>query len=141
VTNSSLEQQALDLFGKALMDKVRDPQIHLWDETFNGSVRSTTYKKIHQKLSQNLNDEQLATLGYLMPWIVDNVIAHVLGMLQDEHKNIDVAVRVDGQVVPSLYAVSELLNWELWGEEGWITRFSKERQTDEAYFQDAVPSE
>lgn len=141
MTNPSPEQQALDLFGKALMDKVRDHQIRLWDETLDGSVRSSVYKKIHLKLSQNLNDESLVTLGHLIPWIVDNVIADVLGMLQDKYETIDVAVRVDGQIVPSLYAASELLDWELWGEDGWIARFSKEREPDEAYFEDVAPSE
>ena len=84
--------------------------------------------------------EQLAILEHLMPWIIDNTIACTLGMLQDKHDKIDVVIRTEENMT-SLYRASDLLNSELWGEKGWISRFSKERPTDENYFAgDTSPS-
>ena len=137
----SNEQLALDLFGEALMIDVRDTQIQLWDETLAGTVNHKNYKQIHKKLNQLFDAEQLAALKNLIPWIVDNTIAYTLGMLQDRHKEIDVTVRVNDQVVPSLYEASDLLNGELWSEDGWIARFSKQRPTDEKYFEEDASSE
>ncbi len=133
---ASTEQQALDLFGQVLMERVRDTQIKLWDETFAGTARSSTYKNIHKKLTASFNEEQLDVLGYLMPWIVDNVIAYTLGMLEHKHEQFDVTVHIGEEVVPSLYAISDSLDMALWSEDGWIARFSTKRQTDVAYFQD-----
>jgi len=133
------EQKALDLFGEELMHQVRDTQIRLWDETFAGTARSSTYKNIYKKLSQSFNEEQLAVLGYLTPWVVDNVIAYLLGMLENEHEAIHISVDADGQTVPSLYAISDGLEGELYAEDGWIARFSKERPPDEAYFSGEPP--
>ena len=136
----SNEQLALDLFGEALISKVRDTQIQLWDKTLAGTVNHRNYKQVYTKLSKLFNAEQLSTLENLIPWIVDNTIADILGMLQEKHREIDIIIRVNGEVAQSLYAVSDLLNSELWGEDGWIARFSKQRPTDEKYFAEDTSS-
>jgi len=94
----SNEQLALDLFGEALISKVRDTQIQLWDKTLAGTVNHRNYKQVHTKLSELFNAEQLSTLENLIPWIVDNTIADILGMLQEKHREIDIIIRVNGEV-------------------------------------------
>lgn len=136
----SNEQQALDLFGEALMNNVRDTQMRLWDQTLAGTVKSRPYKLMHEKLKSIFDSEQIAALERLMPWVVDNTIADIMGMLQDKHNQVDVIIRTNEEAI-SLYAASDLLNGELWGEEGWISRFSKERPTDDAFFAEELSSE
>lgn len=118
--------KALDLFGELLMQQVRDTQIKLWDDTIAGDIKARDYKQIHDNLSQTFDAEQLQILHDLVPWIVDNVIAHFLGMLEEQNE-IDLAVHVDGQTVPSLRQASDGLEAALYSEDGWIARFSKQR--------------
>ncbi len=123
---SSQNQKASDLFGELLMSRVRDTQIQFWDQTLVGETRHANYQQVYEALSQSIDAQQLASIRDLIPYVVDNVIAHFLGMLE-ARKEIDIAVHLEGQTVPNLRKVTEGLESALYGEDGWIAKFSKER--------------
>lgn len=120
----SLDQKAADLFGELLMSQVRDHEIQFWDELLAGQTKYFNYRKVYEGLRQSLDAEQLEAVRDLIPYVVDNVIAHFLAMLEDG-KKIEVAVHVEGETVSSLDEVTDGLESELYGEEGWIARYSK----------------
>ncbi len=119
----SLNQKASDLLGERLMSDVRDHEIQFWDEFLVGQTRYYNYRKIYEGLRQSLEAEQLEAVRDLIPYVVDNVIANFLGML--ENVEFEVAVHVEGGTVPSLDDVTDGLETALYGEEGWIVRYSK----------------
>ena len=125
--DDNLDQKALDLFGETLMKQVRDTQIQFWDELLAGKIKHRNYQPVYDRLRETLDPEQTASVRDVIPYVVDNVIAHTLGMLQSRRNEIKVAVYMDGLVVSDLYKASDGLEGELYTEDGWIARFSKER--------------
>lgn len=136
--SKSPNQKAVDDFGAMLMKQVRDNQIELWDQTLSGKVKYKNYQQVHEKLAQTLDPAQLALVQRLTVWVIDDVIAHFLAMLE-ENDEIDVTVHLDGKTVPSLRDAIDGLEAALYGEDGWIIRFSKMKPTDVAYFTEDVP--
>ncbi len=119
----SLNQKASDLFGERLMSDVRDHEIQFWDELLAGQTRHSNYRKVYEGLRRSIDAEQLEAVRDLIPYVVDNVIAYFLGML--ENAEFEVAVHVEGETVPSLDDVTDGLETALYGQEGWIARYSK----------------
>lgn len=124
MTDLDPNQKASDSFGELLMSQVRDSQIQLWDETLAGRARHSNYRKVYEGLGQSLDAEQLRAVRDLIPYVVDNVIAQFLGVLEDEER-VKIAVQVEGQPISSLYRPVDSLESALYGEDGWIARFSK----------------
>lgn len=131
-SNIDLEHSALDYFGQQLMHEVRDKQIQLWEQTYRGTVNYSVYQKVYKKLTEHFDQDQLQVLSYLTPWIIDNTIDYILGMVE-ENKNIDIKVRINDDGI-DLCKTADGLEGVLWSEDGWIERFSTEGQTNIEYF-------
>jgi hypothetical protein len=120
-----MSKTALDLFGRLLMAKVRDEAISDWQMMVDGRMKGDRATKIRQVLAP-LSDEQRSVFLSLVPDIVDTVLHHLLWLF-DQEDRIRIGVTAGNQDVPSLKDVSDGLAGELPSDQGWISRFSKER--------------
>ena len=121
-----MNQEVLDHFGEVLMKNVRDYTINQWDRDFE---RSKIVVKLDQLISEKFKDfkpKQMESVKWLIPRIVDTTIHYFLWMFEQE-ENIDIAVTLDGEYIERLQDISDGLCGELYTEDGWISRFSKER--------------
>lgn len=123
VQNNS--QTALQLFGQLLMNKVRDEAITDWKMIIDGRMKDEASAKTREILS-SFTIEQRAILQLLIPEIVDTVLHHLLWALEQQ-KNVHIRVTIDNQEFPSLKDISDGLPGELYTDDGWIARFSKEK--------------
>lgn len=119
-----MANEALDKFGTILMRRVRDAAISDWEMIVSGKMRDQRSQEIYQTLKKFGITEQ-CTIKSLIPEIVDTVLHHFLWMLEDE-KDIELAVKCSGRRVESIRKESDGLCGELYTEDGWIARFSKE---------------
>jgi hypothetical protein len=115
---------ALDRFGKLLMTKVRDEAITNWRMIVQGTLKGERASRIREVLKA-VPENQQAVFLQLVPDVVDTVLHHLLWTFE-QVEDVDIAVRLDDQTVPSLREASDGLAGELYSDEGWIARFSKE---------------
>ena len=121
-----MSQEVLDYFGEVLVKNVRDYTISEWDRDIvrkNATVRAG--KILYEKF-KNCTPEQLELIRWLIPQVVDTTLHYFLCMFEQE-ENIDIAVTLDGEYIERLQDISDGLCGELYTEDGWISRFSKER--------------
>ena len=110
----------LDYFGETLINEVRDRTIRLYDKKIHGTMVDEASRKIYSKLS-NFDEEHKAVLEEIIAGVVDLSLHNMLCVL-DEHEDIKVLVNED-----NIAEVSDGLAGELYTEDGWIERFSKQR--------------
>lgn len=113
----------LSYFGKILISDVRDRTIRGFDMRVNGKMRDESSKKLFSEIQEmKIGDRQL--IEDIIPQIVDLCIHNMLCMVE-EHSNIDIQVENE-----SIYEISDGLAGELYTEDGWIQRFSKQRHEE-----------
>lgn len=117
--------EALDEFGAILMRRVRDEAITDWDMILDGRMKSANAERIRQMLAA-LDPDDLAVLHAVIPRVVDTTLHHLLWTLE-QLKHVRIAVETEAGPVPDLARVSDGLPGEVFGDEGWVARFSKER--------------
>ena len=110
---------ALDTFGKLLVEQARDKAIWHYDHIISGQLKGDYAQEIRDKLI-SFEAKQLEVLEELIPDIVDIAIASVLWMVDQEW--IDISLRTDAGIVPSIREISDGVEGDLYG---WIPRFSK----------------
>ncbi|MBN2267706.1 MAG: hypothetical protein JW725_05225 [Candidatus Babeliaceae bacterium] len=119
-----MAKEALDKFGSILMHKVRDAAISDWKMIIRGKMRDQRSQEIHQTL-KNFGITEQNTIEALVPEIVDTALHHFLWMLEDE-EDIELAINCSGERIESIKRESDGLCGELYSDNGWIARFSKE---------------
>jgi hypothetical protein len=124
-----MSKAALDKFGKLLMTQVRDESISDWKLIVDGQMKDEDSKRICARLSEFTPHQRDVLLG-LVPEIVDTVLHHLLWTLEQEGDVVQIGVRAKGGFVSSLNEVFDGLAGELYSEDGWIARFSKETASD-----------
>lgn len=115
----SVEQEALDRFGALLIERVRDKAIQDWAKILDGRMKGETAQGLYPYISQ-LEPRELALVRRLVPMIIDTALHHLLWTLEQE-ESVDISVRTERLLVPSLRGISDGLAGELYG---WILRFS-----------------
>lgn len=120
-----MSNAALDKFGRALVQNVRDEAISDWAMIVSGQMISERAQEVRDRLS-TLSTEQQHAVTSLVPEVVDTVLHHLLRFLEEE-VDVEVAVNADGGRVPSLRDVSDGLPGELYTDEGWIARFGESK--------------
>ncbi|RDU23586.1 epimerase [Anaerosacchariphilus polymeriproducens] len=115
-----MSENILDYFGNKLMKEVRDETISSLDMMIDGKMKGSTAQQIRGKIS-TFNEEQLMTIKWLITKITDLSIHNLLMMIE---QNDDIKVMVDDNDIKE---DSDGLEGELYTEDGWISRFSKER--------------
>lgn len=121
-------EKALDIFGEIIMTRVRDKAILQWDKTIEGRMKDVDSQGIFKDM-ELFNDEQLQIIRKIIPKIVDTTIHHLLWTLE-QTESVNIAVKVDNKLVSRIQDISDGLSGELYTEDGWISRFSKERHDE-----------
>lgn len=120
--------QLLDGFGQFLMARVRDQAISDWERILSGQMKGRQAERVRIELGR-LSDEDRSVLSRLLPQIVDTTLHHLLWAVEeDQHVRIVVDDGAGGSA--SVAAESDGLPGELYGERGWVARFSKKGRQD-----------
>jgi hypothetical protein len=117
-----MSTQALDHFGRFLMEHFRDKSIHWFDLLAAGHWKAPALQRLQSNLAA-LNEEQLGCVREAVIATIDTGLHDFLFRLQEatDFDN-DVQVVALGQnVVP----LSDGLHGELFGHNGWRARFSE----------------
>nr|WP_092067147.1 hypothetical protein [Dendrosporobacter quercicolus]NSL49713.1 epimerase [Dendrosporobacter quercicolus DSM 1736]SDL50153.1 hypothetical protein SAMN04488502_10164 [Dendrosporobacter quercicolus] len=119
-----MSKSVLDKFGEVLVENVRDRTISNWDKILSGKMKGLSAQQVLEKIG-GFNEEQKEALRWLVPKIVDVSLHNYLAMIE-EYEDINVEVVNNGQS-GNIRELSDGLAGELYTEDGWISRFSKER--------------
>jgi hypothetical protein len=118
---------ALNELGRLLMHQVRDPSIIQNDKLIRGELRSALAMRMSPALDSLSMDADVAHNLILI--VVDTVIAHLLNMI-DQEETLDIIVtRPPHQ--PIILKPEEGLLGQMYGEEGWIRKFSNESDPED----------
>lgn len=112
----------LDKLGEILMKQVRDKAIGDWERIVTGQMRGASAERIRQHLAC-LSPQQTDLLLKLIPQIVDTTLHHLLWTVEQE-KSLDLMLKDEQAVAHSAQGASDGLPGELYGDQGWIARFS-----------------
>lgn len=121
-----MSKAALDKFGMLLMDRVRDIAIRETDAGIRGKSKAQISRQIFREILGNAGPETRDALLKATPIIVDTVLHYVLWMFEDEPA-LKISFESSGENVPDINAISDGLSGEIFGQDGWIVRFSKQR--------------
>lgn len=114
----------LDVFGKVLITEVRDRSISDFDMILDGKMKGITAKTIKEEM-KGFSKQQIEVIKWLIPKVVDVNLNHLLEMIESiNYINVQVILENCKYCVKEL---SDGLSGELYTEEGWIYKFSKER--------------
>lgn len=109
----------LDKFGEFIVQNLRDKMFHDLEMMMSGSWKAPDLQELQTKLS-GLTDAQKQTIRELAERLTTGGMHDLLFAVSDSGGA--VRVLVDGQDVAKL---SDGLHGEIFGDDGWITRFSK----------------
>ena len=114
---------AMDHLGERLIHGARDPSIKELRMTFDGRMKSATARKIMEELA-TLSRDQLDRVSSVVPALVDIVLHNVLRTI-DENEGLEIAIKIPGNGDETRASeVSDGLPGELYGDQGWIAKFS-----------------
>ena len=112
---------ALESAGKTLIEMVRDESIGKSQDVLAGNIKSQQAQLIHQKLSHLEQPEKDAIIEF-MRLSVDSTLHSLLWMVE-ESPELDLVVYC-GDSKKYLSEESDGLSGELYGEDGWIEKYS-----------------
>jgi len=118
-----MAESALDKFGMLLIRKVRDEAISDWKKMIHGQMKGASAEQVREIL-RPLSAEDKEIVTQIIPGIVDTVLHHLLWTVE-QNADLQLGIRTD-QGIESLREISDGLPGELYSDEGWIARFSKE---------------
>ena len=121
-----MSREALDRFGRFLMNGVRDRAIRHWDMVLRGQMKDDESQRLYSSII-TLSPEARAIVSEVVPKIVDTSLNKFLQSLDDED-DIQVAVDTESGRIESISDDSDGLAGELYSEHGWFRRFSDELQ-------------
>lgn len=124
----SVEEEALDYFGRGLIEEVRDLAMSSVLSTVRGEDKSVPGRIYSRRLS-SLPDDARVLMEDLCRDAVDSAIHYFLWWLEREQLNevqhVKVDVTIGGKTVENIAEKSDGLAGEYEGKEGWMGRFSK----------------
>jgi len=115
----------LEVFGRLMIEKVRDVTIQDWDSLVDRKSKGVTAKAVNEKLA-SFTQEELQIIKWIIPKIVDTTMHNFLCMIESS-KKFDIKVNTENGVVERLQDESDGLYGELYTKDGWIMKFSKQR--------------
>ena len=117
-----MSQTMLEKFGELLIHKVRDKAINDWEMILNGKMKGTRAAQIRNLIS-GYSLEQLEILKELIPQVVDTTLHHLLWTIE-QLDILKILLSDKEGTTCDIKEVSDGLPGELYGERGWIKRFS-----------------
>jgi len=118
------KMEALEDFGKKFVQKSRDFTIQEELKIIEGSAKSPTSIKLHEKLN-GFSPEQIETVKDIIIDTVDGALNNFLWLLEQEDQ-IDLVSFQDGKSV-SLKEISDGLSVDYWN---FVDKFSKYKRID-----------
>lgn len=118
---NSKEKEALEYFGKAFMEQVRDNGIYITNWLIEGKNIAPSKQVLQNEISTFTN-EQKDIIKQIILEAVDQTLHHTLFMLEQEEE----IKLIVGDI--NLNEASDGLAGELYTEDGWIEKFSKEEK-------------
>ena len=123
-----MSKQILDHFGELLIKRVRDKAIGEWESIILGQMKGLRAERVSQHL-RSFAPEQREKLISLVPQIVDSVLHHLLWTIEQE-ASVDVLAKAgEDRKLQSVRDASDGLPGELYGDFGWIARFSSKQKS------------
>jgi len=124
----SENREKLENFGKFLMDNLRDPAILYAEKLLNEEWTSSKLKDLQSSFAQFSEDQKKIILTCVIQSI-DNGIHDLLFAFQENYTThtSDIKIFVDDT---NLESISDGLNGEIFGEEGWRAKYSKYGEND-----------
>ena len=117
------ETSALDLFGKTLIQEVRDRSIETMEWSFMGTARAPYQQELMAALHKlDPTDRDLCFQAVLLA--VDHTLAKTLDLFEEGETDYAVALKNDHSL-EDISTTSDGLQGELYTEEGWVARLSK----------------
>ena len=113
---------SLDKFGGFFVKNLRDRMLHELESLLRGGSKASTKQKLQSQLS-GFTDEQKQVLCDAVEDLITTGMHDLLFAIQEQaDAGGAIKVLVDGQEVAQL---SDGLHGEIFGDDGWIVRFSK----------------
>lgn len=110
----------LNLFGELLMKEVRDTSIQEMDKIIDGKMKGEIAEKIQSELTPLEGNEEI--LKKIIPSIIDRTLDSLLFCIEE---NPEIELLYNGE---NLVDLSDGLSGELYSDDGWIKKYSKERE-------------
>jgi len=123
-----MSNPSLEKLGELLMRRVRDKAIGDWEGIVTGEMRGTTGARVRQQLTA-FGPQQTNVLLKLLPQIVDTTLHHLLWTLEQE-QSVNLLAKDEHDVFYNAREASDGLAGELYGDQGWIARFSSKPKHD-----------
>ena len=114
--------KSLDKFGRFFVENFRDKALDHLQTMFDGKWKAPDLQPLQEKVS-SLSTDLEETVRELVENLLTTAMHDVLFAFQESHDcDVGIEITVNGQPIA---AVSDGLHGEIFGEEGWIVRFSK----------------
>lgn len=110
----------LNLFGELLMKEVRDTSIQEMDKIIDGKMKGEIAEKIQSELTQLEGNKEM--LKKIIPSIIDRTLDSLLFCIEE---NPEIELLYNGE---NLVDLSDGLSGELYSDDGWIKKYSRERE-------------
>ncbi len=120
-----MSKSMLEKFGEILISKVRDKVINDWEMILDGKMKGSSAVQVRDLLS-GYSNEQVEVLERLIPQVVDTALHHLLWTL-DQLDTLKILLLDTDGTSWDIKKLSDGLPGELYGDQGWIKRFSKKR--------------
>lgn len=109
-------------FGQFVVEKLRDRPLNFFDAVLAGRMKSERVKALGTELVA-LTEEQKGVVRRCVQMAPDHAIHDFLFALGEAHDfGTEIEVLVDGE---NIVGQSDGLAGELFGEKGWLTKYSK----------------
>jgi hypothetical protein len=116
-----MKSTSLDRFGELLVKSFRDKAIEQNEMLLNGQLKGKAVQLLQARVGE-LSSAQKDVVRDVVKDLLDVALHDFLFALQDAHdRKLGIEVIVDGENVAEL---SEMLNGEVLGPDGWVERFS-----------------
>lgn len=114
-------EDALKAFGRMVMANVRDPSIVASQQILIGECKAET-DQVYREFVASLTEVSKQKLQMLLTTTIDTVLFNFLFMFEQQDRFLIATTGTDELL--DLNEVSDGLSGELWGEYGWIEKYS-----------------
>lgn len=120
---NKMDNNVLDKFGKIFIDEVRDYTMDIMELILNGKMGGLVVDEIKSKISE-FDKEDKEVISMIVSEAITTCMHHMLVMCE-QHEEIQLLYNSK-----DLDEESDGLCGELYTEDGWIYRFSKQKYKD-----------
>lgn len=116
--------EKLDLFGKQLIEQVRDLSAEQYISIRDGKMKSVLTQELSDTF-KDLDPQKMSEMDRLVANIIDRVIHNFL-FLFEQSDDFTIAEKNDKKMERDIISDSDGITGELYGEDGWFVKFSRD---------------